>query len=153
MRRLVLVAVLPLIACGGEKSKIEPAPVATGARIVAAVGGDGSRIEGIAVWQDVLYVADWKDGTIYRVDPRAPVPAAQAAGRLGTQPGQTILGLITDAQGNLYAAIPDSGVVLRVAQARLGAADFDPAKDVSCLCHRSGRRQRRHTSTPAGSSG
>ncbi len=132
MRHLVLVAVLPLIACGGEKkSRIEPAPVATGARIVTAVGGDSSKIEGIGVWQGVLYVADWKDGTIYRVDPLAPVPAAQASGRLGTHAGQTILGLVTDAQGNLYAAIPDSGVVLRVAQARLGAADFDAAKDVS----------------------
>jgi len=131
MRRLVLVAVLPLIACGGERSKIEPAPVATGTRIVTAVGGDGSMIEGIAIWQGVLYVADWKDGTIYQVDPRAPVPAAQAAGRLGTRPGQTILGLVTDSQGNLFAAIPDSGVILRVAQTRLGATDFDPARDVS----------------------
>lgn len=130
-RPLVITFALALAGCGGEKTKMESAPVATGARIVVAVGGDGSRIEGIAVWQGVLYVADWKDGTVYGVDPRAPVPVAQAAGRLGTSPGQTILGLVTDAQGNLYVAIPDSGVVLRVARARLGAADFDPARDVT----------------------
>lgn len=130
-RPLVITFALALAACGGEKAKIAPATAPTGTRIVAAVGGDSSKIEGLATWKGVLYVADWKDGTIYSVDPRVPVPAAQAVGRLGTKPGATILGLVTDATGNLYAAIPDPGVVLRVPNARLGATDFDPAKDVS----------------------
>jgi sugar lactone lactonase YvrE len=130
-RPLVITFALALVACGGEKAKIAPATAPTGTRLVTAVGGEGSKIEGLAVWHGVLYVADWKDGTIYSVDPLAPVPAPQAVGRLGTHPGQTILGLATDAAGNLYAAIPDSGVVLKVSNARLGAADFDPAKDVS----------------------
>jgi len=131
MRHLMLVGVLSLAACGGEKTKMAPAAVPSGTRLVANVGGDSSKIEGLAEWQGLLYVADWKDGTIYRVEPLAPVPAAQAVGRLGTRPGQAILGLTTDAEGNLYAAIPDSGVVLRVGQARLGAADFDQGKDVT----------------------
>jgi len=130
-RPLVFATALALVACGSERAKIAPASVPSGTRLLVAVGGDSSQIEGLATWQGALYVADWKDGTVYRVDPLAPVPAAQAVGRLGTRRGQAILGVIADGQGNLYAAIPDSGVILRVPQARLGAADFDPAKDVS----------------------
>jgi sugar lactone lactonase YvrE len=130
-RHVVIAVALSLAACGGEKAKIAPAAGPSGTRLLVTVGGDGSQIEGLAAWKGQLYVADWKDGAIYRVDPLAPVPAAQPVGRLGTKPGQTILGVISDADGNLYAAIPDPGVVLRVTQARLGASDFDPAKDVS----------------------
>ena len=34
-----------------------------------------------------------------------------------------------DKDGNLYAAAPESGIIYRIDAARLGAADFKPAKD------------------------
>ncbi len=120
------VATLALAACTRERPPEAPAAAAS---LLTTVGDSASVIEGIATHQGMLYVADWKDGAIYRVDPVAPAPVR--VGRLPTVPGQWILGLRTDRSGNLYAAIPDSGLVLRVAGDRLGAADFDPLKDVT----------------------
>jgi sugar lactone lactonase YvrE len=50
-------------------------------------------------------------------------------GQLPTKPGTAILGVAADSAGNIYAAIPDAGIIYRVDAARLGASDFDPAKD------------------------
>jgi sugar lactone lactonase YvrE len=50
-------------------------------------------------------------------------------GQLPTKPGTAILGLAADAAGNIYAAVPETGVIYRVDAARLGAGDFDPGKD------------------------
>ena len=129
--RAAVFTVLTLAGCGGEPPR-DGAPAASATsemRILTTIGDSSSQIEGIAAHQGKLYVADWKDGAIYRVDPANPTP--ERVGQLPTAPGQAILGLVTDADGNLYAAVPDSGWVLRVAAARLGAADFNPAKDVT----------------------
>ena len=127
--RAVIPALLALAAaCAEKKPEAPPAPPVR-VDILTTIGDSASAIEGIAEHGGVLYVADWKDGTIYRVDPAAPTPAA--VGRLPIAPGTWILGLITDAEGNLYVAVPDSGIVYRVNAGRLGAADFDPAKDAT----------------------
>jgi sugar lactone lactonase YvrE len=123
---LFLVCAVALTSCGKAPKPADAAPHPT---ILTAVGGDSSRIEGLAVHAGKLYVADWHDGTIYAVDPATG--ASTRAGRLPTQPNQGILGVATDSAGNFYAAIPDSGIVYRVDAGRLGAADFDPAKDAT----------------------
>lgn len=142
MSRLSSVALLLLAAaCTAKpadqaKSPADSAPAGAhqqrhssfGARILATVGDSASTIEGIAAHGGTLYVADWKDGTIYAVDTTGTVTRA---GSFGTKPGTWILGLVTDAAGALYAAVPDAGQVLKVPAGRLGAADFDAAKDVS----------------------
>lgn len=110
----------------------DKAPAAGGSgnsRALATIGAEGSRIEGIAEYAGKLYVADWKDGGVYRVDPANPSPTRVAL--LPTQQGQAILGAMADAAGNLYFAIPDSGLVLKVAAGRVGASDFSPTNDVS----------------------
>jgi sugar lactone lactonase YvrE len=104
-----------------------PANVAT--RTLAEIGDSASRIEGIALHDGKLYVTDWKDGAIYRIDPTDGTPVK--VGALPTAPNAAILGLVTDVAGNLYAAMPDSGIIYRVAATRLGAAGFDAAKDVT----------------------
>lgn len=137
MRRplpLLLSLIGGLAACGRS-----PAPARTGLdtaaavvagsplRVVATIGDSASTIEGLAAHDGVLYTADWKDGTVYRVHPST---GAQAVARLPAKAGGWILGLATDAAGNLYAAAPDEGVVWRIEAGRLGAADFDVARDV-----------------------
>jgi sugar lactone lactonase YvrE len=117
-----------IIGCGSTAKK--PAEPATSrAHLLATIGGPGSRIEGIAEHAGKLYVADWKDGNVYRVDPAEPAPTR--VGLLPTTPGEAILGVVADAAGNLYFAIPDSGLVLRIAAGRIGASDFSPTTDVT----------------------
>ena len=121
---------LPVLALGAGCAKEKPeAPLIPPVRqvILTTIGDSASRIEGIALANGMLYVCDWKDGTIYRVDPTAPTPVA--VGGLPVPPGTAVLGLVTDSGGDLYLALPDSGLVYRVAAARLGATDFDRTKD------------------------
>lgn len=127
--RPLVTAVLLIASACAEKPSEAPTAATVRVDILATVGDSASAIEGIAEHGGLLYVADWKDGTIYRVDPAAPTPAA--VGRLPVAPGTWILGLVTDAEGNLYTAVPDSGIVYRVNASRLGAADFDPARDAT----------------------
>ena len=126
-RSLLLLSLLALGAgCAREKPEAPLIPPVTQA-MLTTVGDSASTIEGIALAGGKLYVCDWKDGTIYRVDPAAPTPVA--VGGLPIPAGTSILGMVTDSSGNLYLAVPDPGVVYRVAAARLGAPDFDRRKD------------------------
>ena len=121
---------LPMLALGASCAREKPeAPLIPPVRqaILTTVGDSASTIEGVALANGMLYVCDWKDGTIYRVDPASPSPVA--VGGLPIPPATTVLGMVTDAAGNLYLAVPDPGVVYRVAAARLGATDFDRKKD------------------------
>ena len=132
MKHASLVLLLAAVACrdaAPARDTAVAAPAATRARIFATIGDTGSTIEGVATHGGALYVADWKDGGVYRVDIRSA--AVQRVATLGTAPHTSILGVGTDSAGNFYAALPDSGLVLRIAAARLGAADFNAAKDVS----------------------
>lgn len=117
-----------LAGCGEGKDAAPPRPPVHLA-ILATIGDSSSTIEGIAEHGGLLYVCDWKDGTIYRIDPRAPTPAP--VGGLPVAPGTIVLGIEADSAGNLYFAAPESGTVYRVAADRLGAADFDRAKDAT----------------------
>jgi sugar lactone lactonase YvrE len=132
----IMLALAALAAC----SERRPAPAADSAaagtaagpattpalRIVATIGDTASTIEGLAEHRGALYTADWKDGGLYRID---SVGGATRVGQLPTKPGTAILGLAADSAGNIYAAVPDEGVIYRVDAARLGAKDFAPAKD------------------------
>jgi sugar lactone lactonase YvrE len=130
-----LVAALALVACGNEPRAASRAADAgaaapTGApdlRIVAVLGDSSATIEGLAYHAGALYTADWGTGAVYRID---LVKGITTVGRLPVKPNGWILGLATDAAGNLYAAVPDEGVIWRIDAPRLGAADFDMAKDV-----------------------
>lgn len=105
-------------------------PLQATMQVLTTIGTDStSAIEGLALFNGRLFVADWKDGSIYRVDPAAPTPLK--VGQLPTRPGTAILGVVADSIGDLFFAQPDSGIIYRVAVGRLGAHDFDPAKDVS----------------------
>lgn len=119
-----------LAACSEPKPE-RPAPPAVEAAILTAVGDSASTIEGIAESGGMLYVCDWKDGTIYQIDPANPTPVA--VGKLPVPPGTIVLGMTTDADGNLYLAAPETGTIYRVAAGRLGAADFDPTKDATAF--------------------
>jgi sugar lactone lactonase YvrE len=94
---------------------------ASNARILVGIGGPGSHIEGIAEHGGKLYVADWKDAAVYRIDPADPAPTRVAMLPVA---GVGILGVVADEAGNLYFAVPDSGWVLRVAADRIGASDL-----------------------------
>jgi sugar lactone lactonase YvrE len=121
---------LPLLALGAGCAKEKPeAPLIPPVQqaILTTVGDSASTIEGIALANGLLYVCDWKDGTIYRIDPANPMPVA--VGGLPTAPGTIVLGMVTDSTGSLYLAVPDPGIVYRVAAARLGAPDFDRTTD------------------------
>jgi sugar lactone lactonase YvrE len=121
-----LVMTLTVAACSGRPADTASTPAAA-LSLLTTVGDSASTIEGVAEFGGLLYVCDWKDGTIYRIDPADPTPTA--VGRLPVAPGTVVLGLRTDRLGNLYLALPDSGRIYRVAVERLGATDFDPAKD------------------------
>jgi sugar lactone lactonase YvrE len=130
----MLLALAAVIACAERR----PAPAADSAaagaatatapalRIVAMIGDSASTIEGLAEHRGALYTADWKDGGLYRID---SVGSVTRVGQLPTKPGTAILGLAADSTGNIYAAVPDEGVIYRVDAARLGASDFNPATD------------------------
>jgi sugar lactone lactonase YvrE len=140
------VAALALAACGGEGrpapaadsaadsaalgaggAAAAPSSMVADARILATIGDSTSHVEGLAVHDGKLYTADWKDGAIYRIDPAAGRP--EKVGQLPTKPGQAILGIEADSAGNLYAAVPDIGVIYRVDAKRLGAKDFNAKRD------------------------
>ncbi len=135
-----VLSLVTIVACGQDKATekvaagsppptAEPDSAVAGARrrILTAIGDTASHIEGIATYEGKLFVADWKDGAVYRVDPSAPTP--ERVGQLPTKPGQSILGIATDSAGNVYAAVPDVGIVYRIDRGRLGANDFSAAKD------------------------
>lgn len=141
MKWMVLVA--GVTACAGDKPKPPVAVADSGPpqwagyvqrSIAAAIGDSTSRIEGIAASGGNLYVADWKDGAIYRLSPVAnsPAPLAQVerVGQLPTKPGTTIFGVAADNSGNLYFALPEAGIVYRANGSRLGR-NFDSRKDVT----------------------
>jgi sugar lactone lactonase YvrE len=132
-----------LSACTGEKPKAPVAAVDPGPpqwagyvqrSVAAAIGDSSSRIEGIAASGGKLYVADWKDGAIYRLSPvgNSPAPLAEVerVGQLPTKPGTTIFGVAADKAGNLYFAIPEAGIIYRADGGRLGR-NFDSRKDVT----------------------
>jgi streptogramin lyase len=138
-----MVLVGGMTACAGDKPAPPVAAVVDSGppqwagyvqrSIAAAIGDSSSRIEGIAATGGKLYVADWKDGSIYQLTPVAnsPAPLAEVArvGQLPTKPGTTIYGIAADKTGNLYFAIPDPGIIYRVEGSRLGD-NFDSSRDV-----------------------
>jgi sugar lactone lactonase YvrE len=119
------------LACAPKQQAADKAenkePAESNARTLAVIGGPGSHIEGIAEHGGKLYVADWKDAAVYRIDPANPAPTRVAVLPV---PGVGILGVAADDAGNLYFAVPDSGFVLKVAADRIGASDFSATKDV-----------------------
>ena len=126
MRSTLPLSALLLLA--GCREAAPPLPTVDRA-ILATIGDSASTIEGIAESDGLLYVCDWKDGTIYRIDPADPLPVA--VGSLPLPPGTAVLGMVMDGGGDLFLAVPDPGVVYRVPGGRLGAADFDPARDAT----------------------
>ena len=123
---MVIMAVIAA-ACAGEKPKPPVAAVVDSGppqwagyvqrSVAAAVGDSSSRIEGIAASGGNLYVADWKDGGIYRLTPvgNSPAPLAEVerVGQLPVKPGTTIFGVAADKAGNLYFAMPEAGIIYR----------------------------------------
>jgi sugar lactone lactonase YvrE len=130
-----LATLVVLAACGGEPRAASRAADASAAapagapdlRMLAVLGDSAATIEGLAYHDGALYTAEWGTGAVYRID---LVKGITTVGRLPVKPNGWILGLATDATGNLYAAAPDEGVIWRIDAPRLGAADFDAAKDV-----------------------
>ncbi|HSE65978.1 MAG TPA: hypothetical protein VLB12_03260, partial [Gemmatimonadales bacterium] len=120
------------LACAPKQQPADKAetkePMPSNARTLAVIGGPGSHIEGMAEHGGKLYVADWKDAAVYRIDPTDPAPTRVA---ILPVPGVGILGIVADDAGNLYFAVPDSGLVLKVAANRIGASDFSATTDVS----------------------
>lgn len=129
MRRLSSLLLLAVLTAACARPEPVPPLPPVALSIVATVGDSASTIEGIATYAGKLFVCDWKDGTIYRVDPANPVP--EAVGGLPIAPGTAVLGIAADADGNLYFAVPDSGVVYRVMAGRLGAPNFNRRKDAA----------------------
>jgi len=124
MNRLALPSLLAFAAVMGcaERTPAPAGDAATGKasstpatapalRIVATIGDSASTVEGLAEHRGALYTADWKDGGLYRID---SVGSATRVGQLPTKPGTAILGLAADSAGNIYAAVPDAGVIYRV---------------------------------------
>ncbi|HEX5003925.1 MAG TPA: hypothetical protein VFV65_01330 [Gemmatimonadales bacterium] len=129
MRALIPVSLLLGVAACAEAPPALPPLPPVNVSILATIGDSASTIEGIAASGGMLYVCDWKDGTIYRVDPANPTPVA--VGGLPVPAGTTILGITTDTEGNLYLAAPESGTIYRVAANRLGAANFNRKRDAT----------------------
>lgn len=130
-----LIAILAAALAMGCKSEKKPEAAAAvdsssvaSARVITMIGDTSSTIEGLAEYGGKLYTADWKDGSVYRIDPTVGV---EKVGTLPIKTGDWILGLAADSAGNIYAAIPGSGIIYRIAAARLGATDFNPKKDVT----------------------
>ena len=121
MRRSILIATL-LAACA-KPAPAPSAPMAT-ATLLTTVGDSTTMIESVTMFGGKLYTTDW-NGRIWEIDPAAPTP--KQVGAL-PHPG-SYLGEVADSAGNLLIANADSGIVWRVAKARLGAADFDAKKD------------------------
>jgi sugar lactone lactonase YvrE len=119
------------LACAPKEQPAEKAAnkesVDSNTRTLAVIGGPGSHIEGIGEHGGKLYVADWKDAAVYRIDPANPAPTRVAVLPV---PGVGILGVAADGAGNLYFAVPDSGLVLKVGADRIGASDFSATTDV-----------------------
>lgn len=129
MKRFTLL-LLAAAACKPAPAAAPADPTQATVSLLTTVGADStSTIEGIATFNGRLFVADWKDGSIYRVDPANPAP--EKVGQLPTKPGTMLLGIAADSVGDLFFAVPDPGVVYRVAVGRLGARDFDPARDAT----------------------
>ena len=124
---IALLPFLILAACAKEA----PAPAEASAAILTTVGDSASTIEALAFTGGKLYTTDWKDGTIYEVDPAAPTP--RAVGKLPVPAASYILGHVADSAGNLLICVASTGTVYRVAHDRLGAANFDPAKDATAF--------------------
>jgi len=147
-RSLAILLSVAVAACGERR----PAPPATDTsatgtsaaapapalRIVATIGDTASTVEGLAEYRGALYTADWKDGGVYRID---SVGSVTRVGQLPLKPGTSILGLAADSSGNLYAAVPDEGVIYRIAAARLGASDFNALKDARKFVTGAGRQR------------
>lgn len=119
-------AATPAVVASGSST-----PTAGQARIFATIGDSPSRIEGVAAHGGKLYVADWKDGSVYSVD--AVSGQVQRVGQLPTKPGEPLLGVATDSAGNVYVAAPETGIIYRIAASKLGKADFRPRKDVEAF--------------------
>ena len=100
-------------------------------RIFATIGDSSSHIEGVAEHAGMLYVADWKDGTVYSVD--AGTGRVARVGQLPTKPGEALLGVATDSAGNVYVGAPETGIIYRIDAAKLGKADFNTRKDVDAF--------------------
>ena len=110
------------------------APMASGTpqlRIFATIGDSSSRIEGVAEHAGKLYVADWKDGTVYSVD--AGTGRVERVGQLPTKPGESLLGVATDSAGNVYVGAPETGIIYRIKAAKLGKPDFKARKDADAF--------------------
>ena len=122
MRRLLLASLI-LAACA-KPAPAPSAPLAT-ATLLTTVGDSTTMVESVTMFGGKLYTTDW-NGRIWEIDPAAPTP--KQVGSL-PHPG-SYLGEVADSAGNLLIANSDSGIVFRVAKARLGAADFDHKKDV-----------------------
>jgi hypothetical protein len=127
---LVLIATL---AC--EQPPAQPAAAPPALTVVPApatalttIGDSTTIIESVALFGGKLYTTDW-NGTIWRIDPAQPAPVA--VGRIPVLRMSPILGETFDTAGNLLIAQADSGIIWRVAGARLGAANFDPRKDAT----------------------
>lgn len=129
MRSPALFLMVPLVAAACARPEAPPPLPTVTSSILATIGDSASTIEGIASYDGKLFVCDWKDGTIYRIDPASPEPVP--VGGLPVPSGTAVLGMVTDAGGNLYLAVPDSGLVFRVAAGRLGAADFNRKRDAT----------------------
>jgi len=101
------------------------------ARIFATIGDSSSRIEGLALHAGHLFVADWKDGGVYRVEVGSG--RVERVAQLPTKPGEALLGVATDSAGNVYVGAPQTGLIYRINATRLGAADFKPRRDVEAF--------------------
>ena len=100
-------------------------------RIFATIGDSSSRIEGIAEHRGKLYVADWQDGRVYRVD--AATGRVERVGQLPTKPGEALLGVAVDTAGNVYVGAPQTGIIYRIDAAKLGKAYFNSRQDVDAF--------------------
>jgi sugar lactone lactonase YvrE len=114
-----------------DSAPVAAAPTSVQARTFATIGDSASRIEGIALHGNTLYVADWKDGSVYGVD--ATTGQVTRVGQLPTKPGEALLGVATDSSGSVYIGAPETGLIYRIDATRLGKADFKPRRDTEAF--------------------